>query len=440
MHNKKIAYLLKKYLDNSITSIEWRRLMELLSDDQGSEAVRSVLEELIRESPAMVDYQESEWESFYQETILAMKGPIGARADGDRQRPEWTGEMGMGSTGAVIRPFQKRKMHPVPLRWRRWMVAAAVLVLFAGAGGALLYRGNGPGQPARTVVRRQAAPGDDVAPGGNKAVLTLADGSTIDLDEAKNGLLVRQGGSRLVKQNGGQLAYTGESRAGTAIKGMATKEIQYNLLTTPRGGQYQLILPDGSKVWLNAASSLKYPATFTGKERTVELKGEAYFEVAKNADMPFRVSVDNGKGEGPMQVEVLGTQFNVKAYADEPAINTTLLDGAVRVHRNGQAAMIRPGEQAKLNGAGMLKVETADTEEAVAWKNGLFRFDEATIEDVMRQLSRWYDVEVVYVNEAPKDLFRGEIYRNVNVSKVLKVLEASGVRFTVEGKKILVQS
>jgi transmembrane sensor len=416
MHNEKIAYLLKKYLDNSITSIEWRQLMELLSDDRGSGAVRSVLEELIRESPAIVDYQESEWESFYQETILAMKGPIGAPADGDRQKP------------------------PVPLRWKRWMVAAAVLILFAGAGGALLYRGNGPGQPARPVVRRQAAPGDDVAPGGNKAVLTLADGSTIDLDEAKNGLLVRQGGSRLVKQNGGQLAYTGDSRAGTAIKGMATKEIQYNLLTTPRGGQYQLILPDGSKVWLNAASSLKYPATFTGKERTVELQGEAYFEVAKNADMPFRVSVDNGKGEGPMQVEVLGTQFNVKAYADEPAINTTLLEGAVRVHRNGQAATIRPGEQAKLNGAGMLKVETADTEEAVAWKNGLFRFDEATIEDVMRQLSRWYDVEVVYVNEAPKDLFRGEIYRNVNVSKVLKVLEASGVRFTVEGKKILVQS
>ena len=410
MHNEKIAYLLKRYLDNSITAIEWRELMEVLSDDQASGAVASVLEELIRESPAMADYQESEWESFYQKTILAGK-----------------------------------KMPFVPFLWRRWMVAAAMLILFAGAGGALLYRGNGPGQPARPVVRRQAAPGDDVAPGGNKAMLTLADGSTIDLDEAKNGLLVRQGGSRLVKQNGGQLAYTGDGRAGTAItgtaiKGMATNEIQYNLLTTPRGGQYQLILPDGSKVWLNAASSLKYPATFTGKERMVELKGEAYFEIAKNADIPFRVSVDNGRGEGPMQVEVLGTQFNVKAYADEPAINTTLLEGAVRVHRNGKAAMIRPGEQAKLNGAGMLKVEMADTEEAVAWKNGLFRFDEATIEDVMRQLSRWYDVEVVYVNEAPKDLFRGEIYRNVNVSKVLKVLEASGVRFTVEGKKILVQS
>jgi ferric-dicitrate binding protein FerR (iron transport regulator) len=180
---------------------------------------------------------------------------------------------------------------------------------------------------------------------------------------------------------------------------------------------------------------LRYPASFIGKERVVELKGEAYFEIAQNAHMPFRVSVDPG-----LQVEVLGTNFNVKAYTDEPFINTTLLQGAVKVHANGQAVLVHPGERAKLGGDQTLRTESADTEEAVAWKNGLFRFNEATLEDIMRQLSRWYDVEVVYVNGPPKDLFRGEIYRNVNVSQVLKVLEASGIHFTVEGKKILVQA
>jgi ferric-dicitrate binding protein FerR (iron transport regulator) len=171
----------------------------------------------------------------------------------------------------------------------------------------------------------------------------------------------------------------------------------------------------------------------------VELQGEAYFEIARNASMPFKVSIVSRKGSAPAEIEVLGTHFNIKAYADEPTVRATLLEGSVRVRKGGAALPLQPGQQASWTGTTDINVATADVEEAIAWKNGLFKFSEATVEDVMRQLSRWYDVEVVYTNGIPKDLFQGEMYRNVNVSRVLKVLEASGVHFTVDGKKILVQ-
>jgi ferric-dicitrate binding protein FerR (iron transport regulator) len=280
-------------------------------------------------------------------------------------------------------------------------------------------------------VRQAPAPAADIMPGGNKAILTLGDNTTINLDDAKNGVVGQQGNTQVVKSKEGRLDYY--------TVGAKASAITYNLLTTPRGGQYQLALPDGSKVWLNAASSLRYPTAFAGKERVVELHGEAYFEIAPNPSMPFKVAVSQQAGEAPAEIEVLGTHFNVKAYADEPAVHTTLLEGSVRVRKGRNIVPLQPGQQASWNSARDVRVVPADVEEAVAWKNGLFKFNEATIEDVMRQLSRWYDVEVVYTNGIPGDLFRGEIYRNVNVSKVLKVLEASGVQFKVEGKKILVQ-
>ena len=413
MHNDRITYLLKQYLDERLTDRERKELMEALSEETSSAEMQRALEEIIVGSPALADYRESEWESFFQRILTA-----------DKRKSKEEGAVPGGVTRFIRGGFIRGG--------RRWMAAAAVLIFLVLCGWALLNRGKGGWSSVGATARKPAVP-EDVAPGGNKAMLTLADGSMISLDGKKNGLLLQQGGSRLVKEKDGQLAYMGDTRGETPAKG-ESKVVSYNLLTTPKGGQYELILPDGSKVWLNAASSLRYPVRFTGKERVVELKGEAYFEIAKNAHMPFRVSVDPG-----LQVEVLGTNFNVKAYAEEPFINTTLLQGSVKVHVKGQAVLVHPGERASLGGDGTLKAEAADTEEAVAWKNGLFRFNEATIEDIMRQLSRWYDVEVVYVNGPPKDLFRGEIYRNVNVSKVLKVLEASGIHFTVEGKKILVQ-
>jgi ferric-dicitrate binding protein FerR (iron transport regulator) len=422
MNNERISYLLKQYLADSITGTEWQELKELLMQDKSAMGWQEALDSLIDNSPALPDYEEAAWEPLYRK-ILEGNAAAG------------TGRFSGG--GRLIRLLKKRI----------W-VAAAILILFMAGSWLLFFRQGGGKEMARTVSPR-LKPANDVAPGSTKAVLTLADGSMIDLNAAGNGLVGRQGNSKLVKLKGGQLAY----QTATSHELQANSEPTYNTIATPKGGEYQLILPDGSKVWLNAASSLRYPTSFSGKERVVELKGEAYFEVThlatKDGDekMPFRVHIVSPSGDSPFRgqgagvdVLVLGTHFNVMAYADEQSINTTLLEGSVRLRKGDKEALIRPGEQARLKEGSGFKVVPVDTDEAVAWKNGLFRFNEATIEEVMRQLSRWYDMEVVYVNGAPKDLFRGEIYRNVNVSKVLKVLEASGVHFTVEGKKILVQS
>jgi transmembrane sensor len=396
MQTERIPYLLKQYLDNSITQTELDELMLLMHEEGSAAEVQDHLEELIGQLPAAPEYQEAAWDPLYRKILNIDPA----------EEPSARGIL----RGPVIR------------RWS--VVAAAMLILLAG--GWFLWHKSGRQSAAGTDTSVAVR---DVAPGRNRATLTLADGSTVNLDEAKDGLIGQQGGSQLIKRQGSQLAYQEKSRSG---------EEAYNVLTTPRGGQYQLVLPDGSKVWLNAASSLRYPTVFAGGERVVELKGEAYFEIANNPAMPFKVNVD--KAGVPVQVEVLGTHFNIMAYGDEPSVNTALLEGAVRVHGPSAAKLVRPGEQATVNRGGALSVARADMEEAVAWKDGMFKFNEATIDQVMRQLSRWYDVEVIYVNDPPKDLFRGEMYRNVNASKILKVLEVSGVHFTVEGKKILVRS
>jgi ferric-dicitrate binding protein FerR (iron transport regulator) len=436
---ERARHLLQQYLNNTINSIELQELTQLLLEDKNSGDLQAALGAIIDRSPAMPGYREEEWEHLYRKIRDARPG---------REATEFGREFG-GATGS------RREVG------RRYRLAAAAAIIFVllGGGGAMLFLKAGGSKPVAAAAAGKQIPGDDIGPGRNKAVLTLADGSTIDLDEAKDGTIAKQGNSKLVKLSGGQLAYqqnraegNQDSRGGHAQGGpeMSGPEADgsetgrsagrtenaktaFNTISTPKGGQFQLVLPDGSKVWLNAASSLKYPTVFSGKKRTVELRGEAYFEIAPNATMPFTVNAG-------AQIEVLGTHFNVMAYNDEQAVKTTLLEGRVKVHSGDQSVLLAPGEQARSKDNGALTTATVDTDEAIAWKNGLFRFNEATIEEVMRQVSRWYDVEVVYVNAMPKDLFRGEIYRNVNVSKVLKVLELSGVRFTVEGKKILVQS
>jgi transmembrane sensor len=212
-----------------------------------------------------------------------------------------------------------------------------------------------------------------------------------------------------------------------------SSEVVYNTISTPRGGQYQLMLADGSKVWLNAASSLRFPASFVGKERKVELLGEAYFEVAKNAKMPFKVKV-NG-----MEVEVLGTHFNINSYENESTIRTTLLEGSVKINKNNSSSLLKPGQQAQMNKAGEIKIiNDADVEEAIAWKEGKFQFDRADIHDIMRQLTRWYDVDVEYKGTVSSH-FGGTISRDVNLSQVLNMLHLTGeVKFQVEDRKVVV--
>ena len=317
---------------------------------------------------------------------------------------------------------------PVVNRFRFWprVAAAAVIVLLLSAGAYMLVHK----QPKELAAgSAHAAPKSDVMPGGNKAVLTLANGATIVLDSAGKGLLAKQGATVVNKIQDGQLVYNHAGEENGAIG--------YNTVATPRGGQYQVVLPDGSRVWLNAASSLRFPTAFAGKERNVELTGEAYFEIEKNRDKPFRVMV-NG-----MQVEVLGTHFNVMAYDEEATVKTSLLEGRVKVSRDGKSELLLPSQQASLDKAhSRLSIDkNADMDKAVAWKNGLFDFEDDDIETIVRQLVRWYDIKAAYPGGVPKQHFTGYIRRQVPVSQVLHMLElAGGVSFTIEGNTITVKA
>lgn len=308
-----------------------------------------------------------------------------------------------------------------------WKRAVAVAIIILGASTFFLLINKEKKEIAQT---NHVSPyKDDVAPGGNKAVLTLADGSTIILDSMQNGTLSQQGNTKVLKLDNGELAY--------AASGNST-EILYNTVSTPKGGQYNLTLADGSKVWLNAASSLRFPASFSGSERTVELTGEAYFEIAKNTAKPFKVNIA-GKGE----LEVLGTHFNINSYTNEATVNTTLLEGSVKVSglTTNDSRLITPGQQAQLAANGHINIKKqVDIEEVMAWKNGKFDFQAADIQSVMRQIERWYDVEVSFSGNITNEQFVGLISRDVKISRILKMLEESGaVKFEINGKKVIVK-
>lgn len=313
---------------------------------------------------------------------------------------------------------QKRK-HPLTVKSKLWtrIAAAASILLFISTGSYFLLKN----QPLPENVRQQS---HDIAPGSNKAVLTLSNGRQILLTDAKNGKLAVQANTVINKTDDGQITYDKTSE---------TSESVYNTMTTPRGGQYHLILADGTAVWLNAASSIKYPTVFTANERLVEITGEAYFQVAHNPSKPFIVK-SNGQ-----RVTVLGTHFNVNAYSEEAVVRTTLLEGSVNITSGSLSKVIRPGEQSVL-GKDRLDIISVDTEDAVAWKNGMFRFTDESLEVVMRKVARWYDVDVFFLDSESKKLpCNGITTRFDNVSKVLRMIELTKqVHFKIEGKKITI--
>ncbi len=261
-------------------------------------------------------------------------------------------------------------------------------------------------------------------PGGDKAILTLANGTTIVLDSAAAGNIAVQGGVNVVK-GGGQLSYQGTAN---------TSEVLYNTVSTPKGGQYLLSLADGSRVWLNAASSLRFPTAFRGADRLVELTGEGFFEVAHNSQKPFHVQVND------MQVKVLGTQFNINGYADDGNMRTTLIEGSVMVssEKLGRSAVLKPGQQAVLKINALDVEKDVDTEEVMAWKTGYFIFNDRSVEEIMKQVSRWYDVDVMYESLVEPKYFSGAVKRKGDISDVLKIMEQAGVKFKQEGRKIIV--
>ncbi|RZJ76387.1 MAG: FecR family protein, partial [Flavobacterium sp.] len=271
-----------------------------------------------------------------------------------------------------------------------------------------------------------------IVPGSNNAVLTLANGNQISLNDKENGILASQSGVIITKNKDGQLQYQIKADAPAGI----------NTISTPRGGQYQLILVDGTKVWLNAASSITFPTQFNGSERKVEIIGEAYFEVAKNAKKPFKVKSKN------QIIEVLGTHFNVNTYDDEAADKTTLLEGSVSVNKiaNGKvqtntSKILKPGQQSTVSAnQSQILVATADEDEAIAWKNGYFKFNKADIQSIMRQVSRWYNVDVEFKGEMNKDLFVGKINRSEHVEEVLNILERSKINVAIKGRTIIISN
>ena len=301
-------------------------------------------------------------------------------------------------------------------------IAAAITVMMLSIG-LYFYSGNTTPAPVKQISFAE------IKPGGNKAMLTLDDGSTITLNNSKDGLLANEGDALVQKTGDGKLVYQASGSAAATTK--------YNTITIPRGGQYQLQLPDGTEVWLNAQSSLRFPVAFNGAERKVELTGEAYFEVAKNKAKPFRV-ISNG-----METEVLGTHFNVNAYDSQSSV--TLLEGSVKLKNSGQSVTLKPGEYGTTSSTGTITVAKADLESAVAWKNGMFIFHDENIRSIMAKVSRWYDVEISYqANTVNKD-FYGKVSRYKNVEELLKNMELTGtVHFRIDsgtagkGRRIIV--
>ncbi|WEK20564.1 MAG: DUF4974 domain-containing protein [Candidatus Pedobacter colombiensis] len=395
--NKRINYLLQKFEEGKLSKEETDELLEL-TDRNKSDVANAIEEKIATQVPAAV-IEGNDW-STVLENIVSVDKPR----------------------------LKKAKLYPL-FRW----VAAAVILITLGIGSRLYFESSFH----HTTNNPRYA--NDVPPGGNDAVLTLADGRKISLTDAAQGELINMTGVHIIKTADGQLVYTADASA-------AGKEnrITFNTITTPRGGQYQVNLPDGTKVWLNAASSLKFPTTFTDlKERKVELSGEAYFEVAKNKKQPFKV-ISSGADYGRAQeTEVLGTHFNINAYDDEAETKTTLLEGSIRVSARENVnkkydVILSPGQQAVLN-EGKLKTINVDTEEAIAWKNGNFIFAYEGIESIMRKIARWYNVDIVYQGKITDNNFVGMVPRFKNVSEALTILELTNtVHFKIEGRRITV--
>lgn len=411
-------YLISRYFNNTITREE---LDELLALAQSGEYDDDLTTALLQQ-----------WEA--------------AKVEKKDTGIDWDGKL-----EAMFEQYRSPVVEVPVIRRVKWyrFAAAAVLLLMMGAG---IYYTLRPYSNKIVVVSnndKQSADTVTLNPGTNGAVLTLSDGKQIVLDSAGNGLLAMQGGTE-VMNHGGSIMYN------DAVAGTATTV--YNTLSTSRGKQYRLELPDGTRVWLNAASSIRFPTAFPNDMRRVEITGEAYFEVAhierkSNSPVPFVVAFTTTAGAAG-EVQVLGTHFNINAYDDEAAVKTTLLEGKVKVVQSTfakasadksaktaeRSVVLKPGEQAVLAGANSPFTidHSPDIDAVIAWKNGYFSFSETDMATLMRQIARWYDVDVEYAGAIPNRKFGGEISRNSNAAQVLKIMEESDVHFKIAGRKIIV--
>ncbi|SEW43480.1 FecR family protein [Chitinophaga arvensicola] len=396
MDRQQILYLLELHCEGKLSAVQSRELSALLRDTPEDELLE-VLSELTEQQAATP----------YEITLDALQPAIYRVLQTDKSQEAVT-EEAPGSRKTLLRPLL------------RWSWAAAVLALIAIAGWWW--------QQQHRKVNTPVVALNDIAPGRSGAVLTLANGQQLVLDSLRQGVIATQQGTTLLLKEG-QLAYEGA--------GAPEGDVAWNVLTTPAGRQFNIVLPDGTRVWLNAASSIRYPAVFNGREREVTVNGEAYFEVAANAQQPFRVNVNDR-----MKVAVLGTAFNISSYVDDPDIRATLLTGSVRVNDlkagNTEGVLLQPGQQAQLDNHAALRVAgNVATDQVIAWKNGFFDFNQKSLRQVAGQIGRWYDVEVVYDKNVRDVELYGKISREVKLSDMLKLLETTGLHFRLEGNRRL---
>lgn len=392
-NEQRLEVLFDKYIQQSISTNEAQELMALLADASMAAKREELIEKLYDHSTEDFKLTTAQSDSIFSAII----------------NPE---------------PAQISKTPVVKLQWQRWVAAASILLAIAFGGFFILNNRLSNQQDAATA---NAGKADVQAPVANKAMITLSNGQNIYLDSVANGQLLQQNGIEIVKLADGKIAYKGTST-----------EVLYNTLTNPRGSKViDMALADGSHVWLNAGSSISFPLAFVGKQRKVSITGEAYFEVAKNAAAPFIVDV-----AGKCQVEVLGTHFNVNAYTDEASVNTTLLEGSVKVtaQSTSESKLITPGQQIQLHAnAQLILQKNAPLEQVMAWKNGYLNFENADLPMVMRKIARWYDMDVVYEGAVPRRLFGGEIQNDLSLSQVLRILEKNNVHFRIDGNKLFVK-
>ena len=391
--SERLEYLVSRAAQNTATAAEIEELRAMLLQDSDGQLTLRISEILDRLTPA------------------------------EAQLPPRDNVYWAGITRNVLDVVPGSRTPPESRRtdFHHWWWAAAILCLLAGSGWILQQYLTG-----RQKTLAETAKEVVIQPGHEGAILTLADGSQIVLDSLKNGLVTDQAGTRITKNAQGSLVYD---------RITAVKPVQ-NTLSTPRGRQFHVVLPDGSEAWLNAASSISFPTVF-GDKRSVTITGEVYFEVIKDDKHPFIVSADN-----KLAIQVLGTSFNVKAYRDEKNILTTLLTGAVKLSIQGAGTLpLKPGQQATVSSekSGFQLNTVVDTDKVIAWKNGYFNFDGLRLEEVLKQLERWYDIEATYDNSLANLAFYGELPRDMTLNDMIKALSYTGLQLKIEGKKLSVK-
>lgn len=404
MEKEILIFLLRKHIAGTITEDEKIELTTFVNRKQSKEAVVLALDELLFEHTSEQDYDEKRF-------MPLIKGILSADDTSDKP--------------PVI-------PEPVPLQDKRakrsgkkiWWILGIVILLAAAALAYLYY--YRPSLLTTPFQKNSTSIQDDAAPGENKAVLTTSDGNTFALDSIEPGVITQQGNIKLIKSKNDELRYTGSGHVNEAI--------MFNTVSTPRGGQYQLLLSDGSRVKLNSMSSITYPISFSGPERNVTITGEAYFEIADKSRTPFKVRAYD------MEIEIDGSDFNINAYADEPAMKATVLKGSLKLNKNSKSQVLNALQQGQFDNEGNFTLDKdVDVTEVIAWKNGWFNFKNADLKMAMRQIGRWYDVDIIYEVGSPVDHpVTCKVKRNVNLSEVANALKKNNIRCRVDGRTLVV--